>query len=289
MSLKTLGQLNLSTSLVVFDDFMVDRDLPKFKTQREARAKRYKKKVTLRSEDEEDEDEFGDSIEMASEDSRIHVAKGSFVVTPAEVKPSWWRRLFSRKPKPPVPREVKYVFDLVLSNKEELAVFTERGNALHSLLEQSRSSGQKSFVSQLEAELEIRKFENALFALDLKRYISEAQLLKFVQGCQRGLCLDWVRYFTRPIPAEVIATKNRCDHEGLFDNYAVLHYDPQEKGTSAADRAKEEARKRDPILFGLMRGSRKLYFIGDWVDEFCDLTLQQIVDKLGTGEQTEIV
>jgi len=30
-----------------------------------------------------------------------------------------------------------------------------------------------------------------------------------------------------------------------------------------------------------MEGSRKLYFVGDWVDEFCDLQLDQIADALG--------
>jgi len=69
----------------------------------------------------------------------------------------------------------------------------------------------------------------------------------------------------------------------IFDNYVVLHYDPQGKASemSAEEKAQELVRRRDPILFGVFRGSRKLYFVGDWKDEQCDLTLQEIVDKLG--------
>jgi hypothetical protein len=31
----------------------------------------------------------------------------------------------------------------------------------------------------------------------------------------------------------------------------------------------------------LSRGSRKLYFVADWIDEKCDLTLDDIAEKLG--------
>jgi len=40
-------------------------------------------------------------------------------------------------------------------------------------------------------------------------------------------------------------------------------------------------RRKDPILFGVINGRRQLYYVGDWTDEFCDLTLDQIVDTLG--------
>ena len=43
-------------------------------------------------------------------------------------------------------------------------------------------------------------------------------------------------------------------------------------------------KKRDPILFGLIKGSRKLYYICDWIDEYCDLTLSQLIDKIGESE-----
>ena len=45
--------------------------------------------------------------------------------------------------------------------------------------------------------------------------------------------------------------------------------------------AKEEAKRRDPIIFGVIAGSKKLYYVDDWVDEYCDLTLDAFVDSLG--------
>jgi hypothetical protein len=234
--------------------------------------------------------ENGSVIHYSKSRSRFLVGSSEFreISTVLYEKPSWWRRLFTKKPKPEPIVSVKYVFDLVLTNPEELIILRERDAAFQELIDRATVAGQVSLVEQLELEREIRKFESALFAKGMKRFISEAQLLKFVRGCERGLCLDWVRHFTRVIPREVVDAKVKCDEAGLFDNYCVLHFDPDEKATTQADRDAAAAKRRDPILFGVMRGSRKLYFVGDWKDELCDLTLQQVVDKLGDKEQTEI-
>ena len=40
---------------------------------------------------------------------------------------------------------------------------------------------------------------------------------------------------------------------------------------------REKAKRRDPILFGIFKESRKLYYIGDWVDDYCDLTRKRIL------------
>lgn len=276
MSLKTTGELNPTDKLIVFDEFQVDENLPKFTRQH----------VT------DDVDEGGVRIFKSQSRFRLHTDRSSeftvLTTSPPAKKPSWWRRWFTRRPKPTPNVPVKYVFNLVLTNPEELIALRERDAAFQELVDRATAAGQTSLIKQLEMEREIRKFESALFAKGMKRYISETQMLKFVQGCERGLCLDWIQHFTRVIPKDVVDAKVKCDEAGLFDNYVVLHFDPDEKATTQADRDAAAAKRKDPILFGVMRGSRKLYFVGDWKDEMCDLTLQQVVDKLGADETTEI-
>jgi hypothetical protein len=75
-------------------------------------------------------------------------------------------------------------------------------------------------------------------------------------------------------------TKARLDELKIFDNYVIMHYDPDGVNSSMTDEEVEEA-KKDPILFGVIAGSRKLYYIGDWVDEYCDLTLDAFIDEFG--------
>jgi hypothetical protein len=111
--------------------------------------------------------------------------------------------------------------------------------------------------------------------------------VRFVKQAKRGLRLDWVKNFTRIIPNEVIDTKVKLDELCVFDNYVVMHYDPNNK--SWAETQEDINRRRDPILFGVILGSRKLYFVGDWVDDLCDLTLEQIAAELGQQAIKEIV
>jgi hypothetical protein len=275
MSLKTLGQVNPRESLLIFDHFQIDHDLPKFEQERKEAKAQNGDEATLYI------TPAGTNFIRYNDSTNVTVHHGMVEFSTHPKKRSWWRRWFTRTPKP---ISVKYVFEQVLSNPEELVIFNERAAALQALTDNARAAGQKSLLAQMQAEREVRQFENALFARGQKRYLSETQLLKFVRGCEKGLCLDWIQSFIRPIPPSVVAAKIKCDDLGLFDNYVVLHYDPENRGTTKADREKA----KDPVLFGVMRGSRKLYFVDDWVDEHCDLTFQQIVDKLGSKEQTEI-
>ncbi|MFA6234086.1 MAG: hypothetical protein WC824_07830 [Bacteroidota bacterium] len=288
MSLYTLGQLNLENRLIIFDRFREDKNLPKFREKKEKKGKFSSVSsaqvgtgnIVSPNESDEDMDEDPSSV---SGNSRIVTWVGS-TSKKAHGKLQhvpWYIRLFKREKKDQEPPEVpvEEVFTLVLKSPEELKIFEDRNQALEKMIEDSVTTGQEALHQQLLAEKDIRKIENALVASSHKRYISEAQLLKFSQWCQKGLCLDWISDFIRPIPPEVIQAKVECDKAGFFDNYVVLHFDPENRGTT------EEARRkaRDPILFGVLKGSRKLYFVGDWKDELCDLTFQQIVDKLGEG------
>ena len=124
------------------------------------------------------------------------------------------------------------------------------------------------------------QFENALYVKGIRRCLTEAQLLEFVKHCERGLCLDWIVNYVHAIPGSALAAKIACDEALLFDNYVVLHYDPNQKATTKKARA-DEAKRRDPILFGIVKGVRKLYFVADWVDEHCNLQFDDLVKALG--------
>jgi len=51
---------------------------------------------------------------------------------------------------------------------------------------------------------------------------------------------------------------------------------------------KEEIQKmKDPILFGMIKESNRLYFIDDWEDEYCDLTFDEIIDVIGENKLTK--
>mgnify|MGYP001614302358 CR=1 FL=1 len=263
--MTTLGQPNPKGSLTIFDRFVTDKELPKHK------------KVVQPNPSGLGESNIAFTSGSVSWPGEMSVNPWEDRKTP---KVPWWKKWWPwGRPLPPVP--VETVFKLVLDNNEQLTEFQDREALLDKMLVSAKKAGQTSLVRDLEEQRGVRRFENVLFAKGRKRVLTEAQLIKFVAKCERGLCLDWIADFVRPIPSEVLAEKEACDKDELFDNYVVLHFDPNNKGTAKKDRDKEERRVKDPILFGVLQGSRKLYFVGDWQDELCNLTLQQIVDKLG--------
>jgi hypothetical protein len=136
---------------------------------------------------------------------------------------------------------------------------------------------------------ELRLLEDGRFT----KYVSEKQAVEFIKKSKRGLALDLMIDFPRAIPSDVIAKFEAAEELQVFDQYVILHYKPEEerpkvthtkesaKKARKVEKAKEIARKKDPILFGLIRGSRNLYYIADWIDEKCDLTLEKMMAELG--------
>jgi len=136
---------------------------------------------------------------------------------------------------------------------------------------------------------ELRLLEDGRFT----KYVSERQAVDFIKKSKRGLALDLMIDFPRAIPSDVIAKFEAAEELQVFDQYVILHYKPEEERPKAThtkesakkarkvEKDKELARKKDPILFGLIRGSRNLYYIADWIDEKCDLTLEKMMAELG--------
>jgi len=207
-----------------------------------------------------------------------------FWVSPKD-KALVFRPKADRPPQGPPPEiTVAEFFSSVKDSHKDLEVVDGRARGYEAALERAHKTGQVALAEQLEAGIQAVRAETQLLAMGLDRVLTEETLVSFVKKSPRGLRLDWVRNFTRVIPDDVLATKVECDERRIFDNYVVLHYDPEAK--SWAETQAETAARKDPILFGVIEGCRKLYFVGEWQDEFCDLSLDQIADVLYEGMET---
>lgn len=248
--------------LDIFEDFRVDRSLPKFKKPVEAQTGIYATGTStvftvINS---------NSAVMMRSESSGDWERRG------------WWRKLMdwwqdTRR----VP--IDQFFKSVKNGVEELEVIEHRMQGYLAAIAQARANGQTALAEQLEAGVEGVRMETQLVAMKKVKFIEEAQLVEFVKKAKRGLRLDWMANFTRVIPEHVVKAKQAADDRHVFDNYVVLHFDPKTKAW--AETAAEKEKRKDPVLFGVIKGRRRLYFVGDWVDEFCDLTFDQIADALG--------
>lgn len=150
-------------------------------------------------------------------------------------------------------------------------------------IKQATELGQVALAEQLLAKKDLIKLETILIQNNFHKFVSEKDVVQF--GTKFGiknLHLTWVKNFNRMIPAEVYEQKRKADALKVFDNYVILHTDATGESVSetAEERKKRIEREKDPILFGLIKDSRKLYYIGDWVDDYCDLTLDKVLSVL---------
>lgn len=174
---------------------------------------------------------------------------------------------------------VTFFTNVKLSSKESAEDYRDRVAKYLQAIHNAKVVGQTALVEQLLSEMIANKYESLLFSKGVYYVVTEDQLVNFAKKTEKGIDLCYVKNYTRPIPMDVIEKVGEANKLEVYDNFVVLHYDP--KGLNKKETRKEEAKRKDPILFGVIAGSHKLYYIADWIDEHCDLTLEKFVDTIG--------
>ena len=174
---------------------------------------------------------------------------------------------------------LKFFTMVKASSKESAAVYKDRVSKYLTALHNATNIGQTALQEELVRGLITNRYESVLYAEGCYYAVTEDLVAKFASQCEKGLKLSYLKNFARPIPQEVIDKVAKMNELEVFDNYVVLYYDPE--GKVYKETAYEEAKRRDPIIFGVIAGSKKLYYVADWIDEYCDLTLDAFVDALG--------
>jgi hypothetical protein len=171
-------------------------------------------------------------------------------------------------------------FKLVkLSSKDSVSTYRDRVADYLKAVYNAASVGQVALLEDLIRGMVTNKYEAVLYSEGYYNVLTEEQIVKFVKKCEKGIKLDYIKNFTRPLPFDVVEKVNKLNDLEIFDNYVVLYYDPD--GHIYKETAAEQAKRRDPILFGVIAGSNKLYYVADWEDEYCDLSLEKFIDTIG--------
>lgn len=170
-----------------------------------------------------------------------------------------------------------------LSSKKAQADYVNRVEEYAELLVSANDMGQTALCDKIKEKINLYKYESILHSEGRLYKITEEQIVEFAKKTERGLRLDYIKNFTRVIPSDVQKEKKKADKLKVFDNYVILHYDPLKKNVAPTAEEKEADRKKkaDPILFGVIAESHDLYYITDWVDDTCDLTLDEFVKVMG--------
>lgn len=206
----------------------------------------------------------------------------------------WYKKFFNskkyaEKEEEPMFDALKFFEMVKLTCKKSEQKYASRLEPYLKLLADAKKMGQQALVDEISQEIINFKFESILFAENFNKKITEEQVVDFVKKSEKGIRLDYIKYFSRPIPEEVINLKEKADSLFVFDNYVIMYYDPERKSykQTKEELEKERQKKADPILFGVISGINALYYICDWIDEYCDLNLTEFI-KVTKLEEKDI-
>ena len=130
-------------------------------------------------------------------------------------------------------------------------------------------------VMEKEIDLIDRGVNTFIYVQDILNYIDHVD--------NKSICITTIDRYEREIPDEIIDKMEKLD--GVFDQYYILFVDYTGKQRKKVEK---ERRNADPILFGVFQNENatylcdRWYYIGDWIDEQCDLTLSQMLTDIKT-------
>lgn len=140
---------------------------------------------------------------------------------------------------------------------------------------------QKKMIKKLMFIVDCIPKERQLLELGVDTFIYKDDIEDFINSVEgKAVKIIEMENFPRDIPEEFGDIVQKTSK--IFDEYYVLFTDYN--GREEKKIAKER-RERDPILFGVFKKGSilndRLYYLGDWVDEYCDLTLEKLIAKAG--------
>lgn len=147
-------------------------------------------------------------------------------------------------------------------------------------------SGQISQAEKVRDYINILSGEIVLMNHGFGKYLLEEDVIDFMLKAERGVMIDFLRSYSQILPLDVAEKKIACDNLKVFDNYCVMFYDDSIAAFRLIKDESIERKARDPILFGMIEGSNKLYYITDWVFKDDDLTMEKVETTIGRKART---
>ena len=159
------------------------------------------------------------------------------------------------------------------------------------LLNKYNITGQTMAMQRLMFHLDNIEKERELVKLGIDTFVYKSDIEDFVRSVEgRVVKVCDLKNYEREIPDEI--THVVAKTKDIFNAMYVVYSDY----TGETERKIEEHRRAtDPILFGSFQDRQKgviverFYFLGDWEDEYCDLTLDKMVAEVRerTGRDIE--
>lgn len=136
-------------------------------------------------------------------------------------------------------------------------------------------NGQNVLAEKFLEEITLMGKEAMIYGKGVKKYIDREDLMKYKNSIREGhISNTYLKDFTRVIPNRVTKELDKVKH--LYDAIEIWHYWNEDAKDVKKMTREEKEKMKDPVMFGLINGSKKMYFIADWEDDYCDLTFREM-------------
>ena len=170
-------------------------------------------------------------------------------------------------------------------NKDEI---TRMYQAASELMEKYEETGQEKAVIKLAFHVKTLLKESLLIEKGITKFVQKDDITNFIDNVsKKPVKIIELKNYPREIPDELIGVIK--DTKAIFDEFYVVFTD-----YSGEELYKEVEKERDPILFGGFCTTNRdivaerFYYLGDWVDEYCDLTLDKLIEETSKDIVKEI-
>lgn len=182
------------------------------------------------------------------------------------------------------------------TNDEDLMNFY---NGALQTVEKIKITGQKRLIQKLRFLVDCVEREREIVKLGINTFVERQDIEEYIDKVSKNpVKIIELENYPRDIPDEIVSIIEKT--KPYFDQMYVLFTDY----TGEVERTiAKERRDKDPILFGTLQkrissndfGSRgefllndRFYYLGDWEDEYCDLTMDKFLREAGNNKLKDI-
>ena len=155
------------------------------------------------------------------------------------------------------------------------------------LLEKYKKTGQVKAAKKLAFHIKSILKEKEIIDLGITKFVYRDDIENYIDNIAKDVVkIIELKNYPREIPDELVETIEKT--KDIFDEMYVLFTD------YTGEVEKKVEKERDPILFGSFidrtvdEMSQRMYYLGDWIDEYCDLTLDKLVSQTNKSIVKEI-
>lgn len=170
--------------------------------------------------------------------------------------------------------------------EEDLTDFYQ--GCLH-LARKYKITGQRKMIEKIRFLIDCIDKEKKVLSKGINTFIYRDDLEFYIDNVAKNVVkIIELDNYPRDIPDDIVMVIN--DTKDIFDKMYVVFTDY----TGNIERTVEkERRDKDPILFGTFQKNTnptnkremiindRFYYLGDWKDDFCDLTMDKFLKKVG--------